>query len=48
MEAGMRVERRVITIGDYRVRYKVAGEMGEPVILVHGLSGSTRWWTENV
>ena len=45
----MRVERRVATIGDYPVRYKVAGyEGGEPVILVHGLSGSTRWWTENV
>jgi len=44
----MRVERWVATVGDYPVRYKVAGEMGEPVILVHGLSGSTRWWTENV
>jgi pimeloyl-ACP methyl ester carboxylesterase len=29
------------------VRYKVAGR-GEPVILVHGLSGSTRWWSRNV
>ena len=28
----MRVERRVATVGDYPVRYKVAGEMGEPVI----------------
>ncbi|HEY7094560.1 MAG TPA: alpha/beta fold hydrolase, partial [Ktedonobacterales bacterium] len=44
----MRVERRVAIIGDYPVRYKVAGETGEPVILVHGLSGSTRWWMENV
>lgn len=44
----MRVERRVATVGDYPVRYKVAGETGEPVILVHGLSGSTRWWMENV
>jgi pimeloyl-ACP methyl ester carboxylesterase len=45
----MRVERRVAIIGDYPVRYKVAGrEGGEPVILVHGLSGSMRWWTENV
>jgi pimeloyl-ACP methyl ester carboxylesterase len=48
MEAEMRVERRVITIGDYPVHYKVAGEIGEPVILVHGLSGSTHWWMENV
>jgi pimeloyl-ACP methyl ester carboxylesterase len=44
----MRVERRVASIGGYSVRYKVAGETGEPVILVHGLSGSTRWWSENV
>ncbi len=44
----MRVERRVATVGDYPVHYKVAGETGEPVILVHGLSGSTRWWMENV
>src|SRR4051812_23367957 len=21
---------------------------GEPVVLVHGLSGSTRWWTRNI
>jgi pimeloyl-ACP methyl ester carboxylesterase len=48
MEAGMRVERRVVTVGDYPVRYRVAGTDGEPVILVHGLSGSTRWWSENV
>jgi pimeloyl-ACP methyl ester carboxylesterase len=44
----MRIERQVTPIGGYPVRYKVAGETGEPVILVHGLSGSTRWWSENV
>jgi len=26
----------------------VAGREGEPVVLVHGLSGSTRWWVRNV
>lgn len=30
-----------------RIPYEVAGE-GEPVILVHGLSGSTRWWDMTV
>jgi pimeloyl-ACP methyl ester carboxylesterase len=44
----MRVERRVAIVGGYPVRYKVAGDKGEPVILVHGLSGSTRWWGQNV
>lgn len=29
------------------VRYEVAGS-GDPVVLVHGLSGSTRWWARNV
>jgi pimeloyl-ACP methyl ester carboxylesterase len=29
------------------VRYQVAGE-GEPVVFVHGLSGSTLWWARNV
>lgn len=44
----MRVERRVASVGGYPVRYKVAGAEGEPIILVHGLSGSTRWWAQNV
>jgi pimeloyl-ACP methyl ester carboxylesterase len=48
MEAGMRVERRIATVGGYPIRYKVAGHEGESVVLVHGLSGSTRWWTENI
>ncbi|HEY4386093.1 MAG TPA: alpha/beta fold hydrolase [Ktedonobacteraceae bacterium] len=34
-------------VGTYRVRYEVVGE-GEPVVLVHGLSGSTLWWRRNM
>jgi pimeloyl-ACP methyl ester carboxylesterase len=30
-----------------RTRYAVAGA-GEPLVLVHGLSGSTRWWRRNL
>lgn len=38
---------RQARVGGHPIRYKVAGE-GEPVVLVHGLSGSTRWWARNV
>ena len=38
---------REARVAGQRVRYLVAGE-GEPVVLVHGLSGSTRWWSRNV
>lgn len=34
-------------MGGCPIRYEVAGE-GEPVVLVHGLSGSARWWARNV
>ncbi len=36
-----------VQVGQYRVRYQTVGE-GEPVVLVHGLSGSTLWWRRNV
>jgi pimeloyl-ACP methyl ester carboxylesterase len=29
------------------VQYEVAGS-GEPLVLVHGLSGSSRWWKHNI
>ena len=31
----------------HRVAYQVAGS-GDPVVLVHGLAGSMRWWRRNV
>ena len=43
----VRTFRREARVAERRVRYLVAGE-GEPVVLVHGLSGSTQWWSRNV
>src|SRR3954451_4275305 len=43
------VERRQVTVHGHEVTYKVAGvETGEPIVLVHGLAGSTRWWTNTI
>src|SRR5215211_2837070 len=44
---GIRASGREARVGGRPVRYEAAGE-GEPVVLVHGLSGSTRWWSRNV
>ena len=35
---------REVAVAGARVRYRTAGA-GDPVVLVHGLAGSTRWWT---
>jgi pimeloyl-ACP methyl ester carboxylesterase len=43
----LRIARRTIRIGEQNIYYQVAGT-GDPLILVHGLSGSTRWWVRNV
>jgi pimeloyl-ACP methyl ester carboxylesterase len=43
----MKLSKREIQVRGHWVRYEVAGE-GEPVILVHGLSGSSRWWVRNI
>jgi pimeloyl-ACP methyl ester carboxylesterase len=39
--------RHEVRVGGWPIGYEAAGE-GEPVVLVHGLSGSTRWWYRNV
>ncbi len=41
------VERRHIQIDSTWIHYKTAGA-GPPLILVHGLAGSTRWWNHNI
>jgi pimeloyl-ACP methyl ester carboxylesterase len=38
------VELREVELDGTSVRYRLAGE-GPPAVLVHGLSGSWRWWT---
>ncbi len=40
-------ERLRLDIGGVSVAYRVAGA-GPPVVLVHGLAGSGRWWGRNV
>ena len=42
-----RPERRRAKIGPATIAYEVAGT-GLPVVLVHGLSGSSRWWRRNI
>ncbi len=41
------LKRRVTRVAGADVHYQVAGE-GEPVVLVHGLSGSSHWWIRNL
>jgi pimeloyl-ACP methyl ester carboxylesterase len=43
----MKLLDRTIQVRGEPIRYKTAGS-GEPLILVHGLSGSTRWWVRNI
>lgn len=42
-----RPSQRAVRVRGHMVRYEAAGE-GEPVVLVHGLSGSSLWWSRNV
>lgn len=41
------VERHWCNLDDARLHYQRAGS-GDPVILIHGLSASSRWWRHNV
>lgn len=41
------VDRRHIRVGNSWVQYKTAGS-GPPLVLVHGLASSTRWWQRNM
>lgn len=43
---GRALQRRV-RIGDVELAYEVVGQ-GPPLLLIHGLSGSGRWWARNV
>jgi pimeloyl-ACP methyl ester carboxylesterase len=46
-ETEIRPLRHEVRVGGRPIGYEAAGE-GEPIVLVHGLSGSTRWWSRNV
>jgi pimeloyl-ACP methyl ester carboxylesterase len=41
------VERRRVRCGRASIYYEVTGS-GDPLVLVHGLSGSGRWWRRNL
>lgn len=43
----MAIRREIVEVCGWPVRYEVAGE-GEPLVLVHGLSESTRVWYRNL
>src|SRR5690242_18009360 len=41
------IEQHSTRIGTANLYYEVAGA-GKPLILIHGLSGSSRWWERNI
>ena len=41
------LQEREVPVGGLAVRYQ-AGGSGPPVVLVHGLAGSTRWWATTI
>lgn len=49
MNNRIKITRREIQVGQQPIYYQVTGkEDGEPVVLVHGLSASSRWWVRNI
>lgn len=40
--------RRRIAVGSYTIHWLEAGEADDVLVLLHGLSGSGRWWARNV
>ncbi|HEX8732460.1 MAG TPA: alpha/beta fold hydrolase [Ktedonobacterales bacterium] len=47
LAGAIHLKRRVTRVAGADVHYQVAGQ-GEPVVLVHGLSGSSHWWIRNL
>ncbi len=43
----MKIERRQAEVSGVHIHYRVAGS-GDPAVLIHGLSGSSRWWARNM
>jgi pimeloyl-ACP methyl ester carboxylesterase len=46
-ESAIELSTQHISIDGYPVQYQTLGD-GFPILLVHGLSGSTRWWIRNI
>ncbi len=38
----------VAQVGEYRIHSREFGAGGDAVVLIHGLSGSSRWWDRNI
>jgi pimeloyl-ACP methyl ester carboxylesterase len=44
---GVSIAQRRVLVGSTSLSYQVAG-VGPPLVLLHGLAGSSRWWQRNV